>query len=134
MQQLPHGAPARVLAFGAYLKNRACLIDGDQVSWSPLHGDLDDAASRLALEQSVQRLQGAASGPLHAVAHDLHPDFYSTRLALRLADRWQLPAIGVQHHHAHSAVVLAECALKGPVIALALDGMGLGDDGQAWGG
>lgn len=132
--RLPQASPARVLALGAYLKNRACLIDGDQVSWSPVHGDLGDAASRLALEQSVQRLKGAASGPVHAVAHDLHPDFYSTRLALALAAQWQVPAIAVQHHRAHCAVVMAENGLSAPVIGLALDGMGLGDDGQAWGG
>ena len=49
---MPLTSPARVLAFGATLKNRACLIDGDQVSWSPVHGDLDTVTSRLALEQS----------------------------------------------------------------------------------
>ena len=131
---LPRAAPARVLACGAFLKNRACLIDGDQLHWSALHGDLDDAASRDALVQSVDALRERASGPLHAVAHDLHPDFFSTHLGLALAQRLDVPAIGVQHHHAHIGVVLAEQAIAGPVIGLALDGMGLGTDGGAWGG
>ncbi|MDP1535966.1 MAG: carbamoyltransferase HypF [Burkholderiales bacterium] len=135
---LKRPAPARVLASGAYLKNRACLIDGDTVHWSPVHGDLGEAANCMALERSVESLLSRASGPLQAVAHDLHPDFHSTRVALALAAQLQVPAIGVQHHHAHIGVALAEHAAAnqsiGPVIGLALDGVGLGDDGSAWGG
>ncbi|HJW12768.1 MAG TPA: carbamoyltransferase HypF [Albitalea sp.] len=125
---------ARVLACGAYLKNRACLIDGDAVHWSELHGDLGDAASCEALEASIEQLLARASGPLHAVAHDLHPDFHSTRLAVALAERLGVPAIGVQHHHAHIGVALAEQSIERPVIGIALDGVGLGTDGTAWGG
>jgi hydrogenase maturation protein HypF len=94
-QWLPHAAPARVLACGAYLKNRACLIDGDRAVWSAVHGDLSDAGSRDALEHSVGLLLAAARGPLAAVAHDLHPDFFSTRLALELAQQHRVPAIAV---------------------------------------
>ncbi len=132
--RLPRAAPARVLACGAYLKNRACLLDGDQVHWSPLHGDLGEAESCVALERSVESLLSRASGPLQAVAHDLHPDFHSTRVALALAERLGVPALAVQHHHAHIGVALAELGIAGPVIGLALDGFGLGDDGTAWGG
>jgi hydrogenase maturation protein HypF len=132
--RLPSAAPARVLACGAYLKNRACLLDGDQAHWSPLHGDLADPASRMALTQSVEELLALASGPLHALAHDLHPDFHSTNLAIELAQRLDIPAIGVQHHHAHIGVVLAEQPISEPVLGWALDGFGLGNDGGAWGG
>ena len=132
--RLPCAAPARVLACGAFLKNRACLMDGDQAHWSALHGDLGEADNRRALAQSIDLLLLHASGGLHAVAHDLHPDFYSTQLALELAQRLGVPAIAVQHHHAHMAVVLAEQGMAEPVIGLALDGYGLGNDGMAWGG
>ena len=132
--RLAHPAPARVLACGAYLKNRACLVDGDQVHWSAVHGDLADADSRTALLHSVEALRAAASGPLQAVAHDLHPDFFSTHLALELARQHEVPAIAVQHHHAHAAVVVAEQALQQACIGITLDGMGLGTDGRAWGG
>ncbi|MBU0588242.1 MAG: carbamoyltransferase HypF [Gammaproteobacteria bacterium] len=132
--RLPAPAPARVLACGAYLKNRACLIDGDTVYWSRVHGDLGKAAHCEALERSVETLLSQATGPLHAVAHDLHPDFHSTRLALSLAHELGVPAQGVQHHHAHIGVTLAEQALASPVIGIALDGVGLGTDGTAWGG
>ncbi len=131
---MPKAAPARVLACGAYLKNSACLVDGRRVVWSDLHGDLIDAASREALDRSVEQLLREASGPIQAVAHDLHPDMHSSHVALALADRLGIPAIAVQHHHAHIAVVQAEQAVEGPVIGLALDGVGLGDDGGAWGG
>jgi len=131
-----------VLACGAWLKNAACLLaeDGRPV-WSPPHGDLSDPAACAALEASVHRLLAAHGPPVAAVAHDLHPDFFSTRLALRLAAELGVPAIGVQHHHAHIAAVLAEHGMHsadgaeiGPVIGLALDGVGLGTDGTAWGG
>jgi hydrogenase maturation protein HypF len=132
--RLAHAAPARVLACGAYLKNRACLVDGDRVHWSGAHGDLGDADSRTALLHSVEALCAAARGPLQAVAHDLHPDFFSTQVALELARQHQVPAIAVQHHHAHAAVVVADQGLQHACIGITLDGMGLGTDGRAWGG
>ena len=130
---LPRPAPARVLACGAYLKNSACRVEGERVSWSALHGDLGDAAACAALQVSVETLLGAG-GPIQAVAHDLHPDFHSTRVALAVAEQLGLPSIAVQHHHAHIAAVIAEQGLQAPVIGLALDGVGLGSDGTAWGG
>ncbi|MBI5257201.1 MAG: carbamoyltransferase HypF [Burkholderiales bacterium] len=131
---LPRSAPARVLACGAWLKNTACLIERDEVHWSPLHDDLADPAHCAMLDASVAALLARAGGPLQAVAHDLHPDFHSTHVAQRVAAEHGVPAIGVQHHHAHIAVVQAEQGLQGPVIGLALDGVGLGLDGTAWGG
>lgn len=131
---LPAAAPACVLACGAWLKNRACLVDGDRVHWSANHGDLYGTEARAALDGSVEWLLAQASAPVEAIAHDLHPDFHSTDVALALADRLGVPAIGVQHHHAHIGVVQAEQAPDGPVIGLALDGFGLGIDGAPWGG
>lgn len=118
----------RVIAAGAWLKNAACRIDGDGVRWSPLHGDLGTPEACRALDRSLRAL--AALGPVDAVAHDLHPDFESTRLAQALADELGVPAVPVQHHHAHIAAARADV----PVIGLALDGTGLGTDGLAWGG
>lgn len=137
LQPLPattKGAARTVLACGAWLKNAACLLQGDGVRWTPLHGDLGDPANCIALEHSVESLVAQADGAIEAVAHDLHPDFFSTRLALRIADQLGVPAIAVQHHHAHIGVLMAEYGLQEPVIGLALDGVGLGTDGVAWGG
>jgi hydrogenase maturation protein HypF len=131
----PFAVPApTILACGAWLKNAACLLQGEQVHWSVLHGDLDDPANCIALEQSVAALLALADGRIDAVAHDLHPDFFSTRLAQRVAFDLGVPAIPIQHHHAHIAAAMAEHGWQQPVIGLALDGVGLGSDGAAWGG
>lgn len=126
-----------VLAVGAWLKNAACLMLGGRAHWSPVHGDLSDPAACAALELSVQALvrQAADAGaPVQAIAHDLHPDFFSTQLAIATADVLGVPAIGVQHHHAHLAAVIAEHGITEPVVGLALDGVGLGTDNTPWGG
>lgn len=129
---LPRRAPARVLACGAFLKNRAGRLDGEHFAWSALHGDLGEAEACRALDASAAAL--LAGGPVDAIAHDLHPYFHSTRVAVALAVRLGVPAVAVQHHHAHIAAVIAEQGLAKPVIGLALDGVGLGTDGTAWGG
>ncbi|WP_198289174.1 Kae1-like domain-containing protein [Methyloversatilis thermotolerans] len=127
------GLPA-VLACGAWLKNAACLLEQGEPHWSPVHGDLGDPAACAALDRSLDALRAGARTGIAAVAHDLHPDFYSTQRAHALAAHLGVPAIGVQHHHAHIAAVMAEHGIAGPVIGLALDGVGLGSDGGAWGG
>jgi hydrogenase maturation protein HypF len=130
---LPLAAPQPVLALGANLKNTACRLHGQQVETSVLHGDLGEVDACLALDASARRLAALAPPPA-AIAHDLHPDFHSTRLAQALAAELKVPAWPVQHHRAHIAVVQAEGGLRGPVLGLALDGVGLGSDGTAWGG
>ena len=129
----PSAAPT-VLACGAWLKNAACLLVGNQPVWSAPHGDLSDPAACLALKTSLSLMLKEDSATVCAVAHDQHPDFYSTQLAVELAAQLGVPSVGVQHHHAHIAAVMAEHGEPGPVMGLALDGVGLGTDGTAWGG
>jgi hydrogenase maturation protein HypF len=138
-QTLPVAVPATVLAAGAFLKNRACLLHGRELLWSPLHGDLSDPAACLAMEEALQALVNEAherGWHIEAVAHDLHPDFPSTCAAEAWARNLGVPAWPVQHHHAHLGVVMAEQGWNGeePVHGLALDGVGLGTDGTSWGG
>ena len=134
-QTLPDSlAGATTLACGAWLKNTACLLQGAEVIWSPLHGDLSDPQGCRDLDDSLENLLACVDGPLRAIAHDLHQDFYSSQLAVGLAKRLGVPSLAVQHHHAHIAALMAEHGLHQPVLGLALDGVGLGTDSTAWGG
>jgi len=131
--KLAIGAPA-VLALGGGLKNTLCAVRGDTAFVSELIGNLDSVDACLALEAAVDQLCETHGIEPALVAHDLHPDFFSTRLAAQIAERRGIPALGVQHHHAHVAAVCAELGLTTPVLGLATDGVGFGSDGQAWGG
>jgi hydrogenase maturation protein HypF len=130
---LARGGPP-VLALGAYLKNTVCVTRGDEAFVSQHVGDLDNRPTCRALEDTAAHLLDVLDIVPAAVASDLHPDFESTRLAERIAAERGLPHFRVQHHHAHVAAVMAEHRRAAPVLGLALDGVGLGDDGQAWGG
>jgi hydrogenase maturation protein HypF len=123
-----------VLATGAGLKNTLCLTRGAEAFLSPHLGDLDSAAARRAFDLAATHLRQLVDAQPALLVHDLHPDFHSTRYAIALAAERGLPALGVQHHHAHAAAVLAEHGCRHPALALTLDGIGLGDDGGLWGG
>ncbi|MFA4968780.1 MAG: carbamoyltransferase HypF [Sulfuritalea sp.] len=134
--ELARSAPP-VLSMGAWFKNTVCLAQGRQAWVSHTVGDLFQAEACLAHEATarelLQALEAMGGKPV-AIAHDLHPDLHSTRFAIQLAAELGIEAIGVQHHHAHIAAVAAEHGISGPVLGLSLDGVGLGTDGQAWGG
>jgi len=120
-----------VLACGAHLKNTFCLAAGDEAWLGPHIGDLDNLEATRAFEEQVERLQRFVGIRPEVVAHDLHPDYASTRYALA---RPEGVKVGVQHHQAHVASAMGEHGLAGPVLGLAWDGTGYGTDGTAWGG
>ncbi len=120
-----------ILALGAHLKNTVCVAHGGRALVSAHVGDLDSAASGQACRDAIAHATRLSGSQPTVVAHDLHPDYASTRLATEMdvASR-----IAVQHHHAHVASCVAEHGVRGPVIGVAFDGAGLGTDGAIWGG
>jgi hydrogenase maturation protein HypF len=120
-----------VLACGAHLKNAFCLAHGDMAWLGPHVGDLDNLEACRHYEEQVARLQRFLGIRPEVVAHDLHPDYFSTLYA---HERPEVTRVAVQHHHAHVVSAMAEHGLEGPVLGLAWDGTGYGTDGTAWGG
>lgn len=119
-----------VIAFGAHQKTTITVTRGREAFVSQHIGDLDGLEARRRLRETTRHLVSLLDIKPEAAACDLHPDFPSTRLA----EESRLPLLRVQHHAAHIAAVAAEYRLDGPLLGVALDGYGYGDDGRAWGG
>jgi hydrogenase maturation protein HypF len=129
---LPFEAPP-ILAVGGELKNTFCLARGRYAFLSPHIGDMENAETLAAFEESAERYRRLFHTEPEIVAHDMHPGYLGTRWACEHAGGRKL--IAVQHHHAHAAACMADNSLSGkePVTALAFDGTGYGEDGAVWG-
>ena len=133
--RLPMQAP-QILAAGSELKNTFCITNRNYAFLSHHIGDMENYETLRSFEQGVEHFENLFRVTPEAIAYDLHPNYLATRYALERAERETIPAIGVQHHHAHIAACMAEHGLDGthPVIGLAFDGTGYGEDGAIWGG
>ena len=129
--QLSRAVSRPVLACGAHLKNTFCIAFGDTAYFGPHIGDLETVAALEFFEDAVERMQTILSIRPEVIAHDLHPGYLSTRYAHARND---VVRVGVQHHHAHVASAMAEHGVEGPVLGVAYDGTGFGEDGTSWGG
>ncbi len=125
-----------LLAVGAELKNTFCITRGRYAFLSHHIGDLENYETLCSFEEGIAHFERLFRMRPEILAYDLHPDYLATRYALKRAERENLTAIGVQHHHAHVAACMAEHGLDGeqPVIGVSFDGTGYGDDGTIWGG
>lgn len=120
-----------IIACGAEQKNTFCITAGRSAIPSQHIGDADSAATMDYYGRAVEHLARLYDVKPEIVAHDLHPDYQTTRLALTIdASRH----IAVQHHHAHAASCMAENGITGPALAVVFDGTGYGTDGRIWGG
>ena len=136
---LPPGfAQARqVLAYGGELKNTFCLIKSGQAILSQHMGDLENLETCEDYEHNLALYEGLFEHRPEVLAVDLHPEYISTKRGRDDAATTGLPLQEIQHHHAHIAACLADNGWpldEGPVIGIALDGIGMGDDGTLWGG
>jgi len=127
---LPVATPLPLLAVGPHLKNTFCLASGDTAFISQHIGDLEDLETLTHFRDALARARGLMRLDPEVAVRDLHPGYLSTRVAAELGCR---RIIAVQHHHAHIAAVLAEHGATGPVVGVAFDGTGYGDDGTVWG-
>jgi hydrogenase maturation protein HypF len=123
----------QILALGAHLKNTFSVLKGGNAFTGPHIGDLDNPLTLSHHDEALQTYLRLFRVTPAVVAADLHPDYASTRIA---ETWWARGAreVRVQHHHAHIASVLAEHDLRGPVLGVAFDGIGLGPDQTIWGG
>lgn len=125
-----------ILAVGGELKNVFCLTRGNYAFLSHHIGDLENFETLKAFEDGIAHFESLFKASPEILAYDLHPNYLSTRYALDRAASEQIPAIGVQHHHAHVAACLADNNFQSDrfVLGVTFDGTGYGDDGTIWGG
>ncbi|HEY9830664.1 MAG TPA: carbamoyltransferase HypF [Stenomitos sp.] len=136
---LPPGfqAAPNILAMGSELKNTFCLLRDGQAILSQHLGDLENAAAFGAYQDTLNLYLNLFEHKPVAIAIDHHPEYLSTKLGKELAIANQLKLHSIQHHHAHIASCMAENGIPldaPPVLGIALDGLGYGEDGTLWGG
>ncbi|MCK6475712.1 MAG: carbamoyltransferase HypF [Phycisphaerales bacterium] len=132
---LPLDGPP-TLAFGADMKNAFCLTRERHAFISHHIGEMGTVETERAFEDAARHFERLFRVHPHRIAHDLHPDYASTRAALARAGSDHLPAVAVQHHHAHAASCMADNAIPPDrrAIGVIFDGTGYGTDGKVWGG
>jgi hydrogenase maturation protein HypF len=129
--ELPCETRRPLLACGAQLKNTFCVAKGAR-AWVGHHvGDLENYETLRSFTEGIAHFERLFAVEPAVVAHDLHPEYLSTKYAL---EREDVEHVGVQHHHAHLAACLAEHGERGPAVGAIYDGTGYGTDGTVWGG
>jgi hydrogenase maturation protein HypF len=123
-------SPEKILACGPELKNTIAFLRDDQVFISQHIGDLDNPEAFKFFKHCINHLGKTLRIQPEFLAYDLHPEYLSTKWAMEQ----NLPGLGIQHHHAHLASVLADNNIHEPAIGIILDGTGYGADGTIWGG
>jgi hydrogenase maturation protein HypF len=130
----------QILACGAELKNTFCVTKENYAFLSQHIGDMENLETLSSFKSGIEHFKRLFRVLPEVIAYDLHPEYLATKYALELKHNGaeQLPSgvqfVPVQHHHAHIASCLAENGVTDPVIGVAFDGTGYGEDGQIWGG
>ncbi len=128
---LAASAQRPILGCGAELKSTFCLARGRHAFMSHHIGDLENYETLRSFTEGITHFRRLFDVAPEVVAHDLHPEYLSTKYA---HDQPDVELVGVQHHHAHIASCLADNGDAGPVLGVAFDGLGYGSDGTLWGG
>jgi len=122
-----------VLAVGGELNVTSCILTENRAFISQHIGDVENLETLRFMKNSVEHLTKLTNSRVEVVACDLHPKFTTTKLAQELGSKLECPVVQVQHHHAHTAALMAEWNVD-EIVGVACDGFGYGSDGTAWGG
>lgn len=125
---------SQVLACGAEMKNTFCLTKDSYAFLSQHIGDMDNEETLEHFVDTTDLYKQLFRIQPEIIAHDLHPEYLSTKYAAQFGSEQGLKTIPVQHHHAHIVSCLVENGVQEPVIGVAFDGIGYGTDGNLWGG
>jgi len=123
----------QVLGCGAEMKTTFCLTRDNHAFLSQHIGDMENIETLEHFDNTISLYKRLFRIEPEIVAHDLHPDYLATKYAQEL-DNSGTKLIPVQHHHAHIASCMVDNGLESPVIGVAFDGTGMGNDGHIWGG
>jgi len=126
-----------LVALGGELKSTFCLLKNGHAILSQHMGDLEDARTFDDYQKNLSLYLDLYAHKAEVIAADNHPEYLSSKLAVDWAEKEKLALVQIQHHHAHIAACMVDNNLDldtGPVIGIAFDGLGFGDDGTLWGG
>ena len=125
----PENAPV-ILAVGGHMKNTIAVSNAQHAVTSPHIGDLESVQSFDTFKKTIEQFKQLYPVQPSIVACDAHPDYASTRYA----GTAKIPQVRIQHHYAHVLSCMADNQLASPVLGIAWDGIGYGNDGSLWGG
>lgn len=127
---LPFSVDEPIMALGGHLKSTVTLASGTQAVTSPHLGDLDSAPARELFAETIEAMQSLHGMRASRWITDAHPDYGSSRWAANEG----LTVESVWHHHAHASALAYEADCWENLLVFTWDGVGLGPDGQLWGG
>ena len=123
-----------VLALGPELDVTFSIARGDKVYPSQHIGNTNKPKTLAFLRKAIENMERITKiNEFDVIACDMHPHFFTTRLAHELAEKYDAEVLPVQHHHAHSIALANDHGID-EMVVIAADGVGYGSDGTSWGG
>ena len=125
---------SNVLAVGPELDVTFSIAKGDKVYPSQHIGNTNKPKTLEFLKTAIENMERITKiNEFDVIACDMHPHFFTTRLAHELAEKYDAEVLPVQHHHAHTVALANDHGID-EMISIAADGVGYGSDATSWGG
>lgn len=123
-----------VLALGPELDVTFSIAKGNKAYPSQHIGNTNKPKTLEFLKTAISNMERILKiNEFDVIACDMHPHFFTTRLAHELSQKYGAEVLPVQHHHAHSAALANDNGID-ELISIAADGVGYGSDSTSWGG